>query len=220
MTPDSVQGLDVLPEYTDQPAIPDHLTAIWNALMGRAVPRFASDAQRDVGIPAPVDGMLAWVDTGTIETLYLRASGGWRQIWPLDGAYGTEMKPFTPTLGGGWSIGNGSVTASYQQVGKMVDFTIEIVVGSTTVVSNNGITLPVGRRGGSAAPARVVGEWAAFDASATGAATRRAGFVHIAAGTAVTFLIINPDGSSISATSPWTWATGDTITITGRYEAA
>lgn len=123
--------------------------------------------------------------------------------------------PWSVGLGGAFTLGNGSLTGLQQVVGKTIDFRLTLVFGSTTVLSGSAsFSLPAGRAAGSGGPLEVVGHVAMFDNSAS---LRRFGFAAITAAGAATSLY-NPDGSNVTATAPFTWASGDTLVVTGRYE--
>jgi len=121
---------------------------------------------------------------------------------------------FTPTLGG-WTLGNGTLTGKYVRIGKTVHYRIEYTVGSTdTIAGTPTWAMPVNGAVGvtSRTPCGVA---TLHDTSATA-------YRHYVAGYTVAnvILVFNPDGSLTTATAPWTWATGDHISITGTYEAA
>ena len=112
---------------------------------------------------------------------------------------------YTPT----WTnltVGNGSITGRYIQIGKTVHVFVTLGFGSTTSVS--GIfyaSLP------TAAAATPIGTGWAFDDSAV--QWNNLTFTHVN-------YFISASGSRYSATHPWTWATGDAIRFSMTYEAA
>lgn len=108
----------------------------------------------------------------------------------------------------GITVGNGTKAFRYVQIGKVVHFSLEFVLGSTSVVTGNPtFTLPiaVATNGFSIATAY------AQDASA-------------GTYTSIIYMIQGGTISSLSpntnSTSPFTWASGDRIRITGTYEVA
>lgn len=125
---------------------------------------------------------------------------------------------WTPT----WTnvtIGNATVVAKYVQTGKTVDFLLSVVWGSTTSASGQfTYSLPV-TTSANYAIRHAIGLCLLFDTSAgltNQSVTRWVGtttgdIVYIAGTLAQT---------NTSSTAPWTWATGDTIQISGTYEAA
>jgi hypothetical protein len=112
------------------------------------------------------------------------------------------------------TLGNGTMTGSYNQVGKTVRFRIRIVLGSTTTVGSGTyfFTLPVTS---TLAASDVVCFAALLDSSAPARAART-GIVN----TASTFFLLDNAGIVVSNAAPWVWASGDIISITGVYEAA
>jgi hypothetical protein len=134
--------------------------------------------------------------------------------------------------GGGWTtwtpaytrltIGNGTVTARYQQVGKTVNFFWRLVWGSTTSVTNYPVVdAPVA--GFITSPEIVVGQVTLLDNSPT---TYYYGTTQLVFGGNGLLLSNNYTGGNwsqqgtIDGTTPVTWTTGDVWTIQGTYEAA
>lgn len=136
------------------------------------------------------------------------------------------VTPYTPpewqtysvswtTDGSSPSVGNGSLDGSYVKTGKTVSFTIRLEFGSTT---NPGTS-----------------EWH-FGLPVTAASAARGTFVCPAWGTenGITYysgtafnlddtdLVVVLDGQATagaSGTLPFTWDTGDVLTISGTYES-
>lgn len=118
---------------------------------------------------------------------------------------------YTPTLTAG-TLGNGTIAGRYKQIGKVVHFTAKFVLGSTSAVSTGlAVSLPVTST--ASTPASLI-QGFAYDVSGNQG--------YWLAGEHSTTTItpyINAAGT-LQATSPFTWATGDSITVTGAYEAA
>jgi hypothetical protein len=128
--------------------------------------------------------------------------------------------------GGGWTtwtptwvnltVGNGTLTARYNQIGKTVNFELRFVMGSTSSMGSlPNFTLPVSSnidKGSFNLTLEDVGVGAFF-----GVADIFGGvcypLVFNAAGTYVT-------NSYFTATVPMTWTTSDSFMIRGSYEAA
>ena len=128
--------------------------------------------------------------------------------------------------GGGWTtwtptwvnltVGNGTLTARYQQIGKTINFELRFVMGSTSSMGSlPNFTLPVSSnidKGSFNLTLEDVGVGAFF-----GVADIFGGvcypLVFNAAGTYVT-------NSYFTATVPMTWTTSDSFMIRGSYEAA
>jgi hypothetical protein len=127
---------------------------------------------------------------------------------------------------GGWTtwtptwvnltVGNGTLTARYNQIGKTVNFELRFVMGSTSSMGSlPNFTLPVSSnidKGSFNLTLEDVGVGAFF-----GVADIFGGvcypLVFNAAGTYVT-------NSYFTATVPMTWTTSDSFMIRGSYEAA
>lgn len=138
------------------------------------------------------------------------------------GALGGAWQSWTPT----WTnltVGNGTVTARYTQVGKTVKFRIGLVFGSTTSVSGSvSFSLPVTAVTYSGTvglqpfgTGRILDAGtASYDGAVLYNSTTTANLrVYNAAGTYL--------GSTVfSSTVPFTWTTNDEFYYTGQYEAA
>lgn len=121
---------------------------------------------------------------------------------------------YTPTVGG-WSLGNGTINGWYLQVGRTIHFRILFTTGSSTTYSGGpNFTLPVTAVALGTNGRRPVGTADLYDASAT---AHRHYFAVLSAATVVAPVL--HDGTAVSPTVPWTWATGDIIELTGTYEA-
>lgn len=126
---------------------------------------------------------------------------------------------YAPVLGGtSWAIGNGTIEGRYKALGKTILMRAKVTIGSTTTKGTGGtqatVTLPF--------PAHADMDQALsgtyLDASPVG---RGAVFGLILAGNAFVSMYggSSPTGG-LTSTNPITWATGDTFTIHGAYEAA
>lgn len=128
----------------------------------------------------------------------------------------TSYTPAWTNTGTANSIGNGALTGSYIQHGKKVHFRATITWGNTTS-SGNGfwlLSLPV------TADSFILGggcSGLAFDTSAGSSYP----LTCTNNGTTTVFpsAIASPV-AAVTATTPFTWATGDSLTIVGWYIAA
>lgn len=115
-------------------------------------------------------------------------------------------------------IGNGSLTAGVSLAGKMVNFWIHLVAGSTTTFGTGGwqFNFPAGE-----SAHRWIFQGVARDASAALSWPIMA--ERTAAGVLLVRALPSVAGSSfanVNATSPFTWATSDELFLSGTYEAA
>lgn len=140
--------------------------------------------------------------------------------WPAWAAYAS-----TPT----WTsttnpaIGNGTIAGHYVQLGKTVHFRVKITMGSTTTYGSGGysVGLPVAHNHGAES---AIGRVHMLDTSAS---TRYGGQAYTVSSNSDTVFLsytqaslsLNSSGG-ITATGPFTWASGDILTVTGTYEAA
>jgi len=135
-------------------------------------------------------------------------------------------------LGGAWitwtptwtnfTLGNGTLVARYQKIGKTVRGVISIIYGSTSSITGSypAYTLPV--------TAATTTQFAGIAMNAyldNGTAWYYGQFAVASAGTTSTLTVTNTAGSyaaeaGISSTIPMTWANGDKIISYFEYEAA
>lgn len=170
-------------------------------------------------IMAPVAGMFEALQSGAALT-----DGA---ITPAKLIAGTgtswATSSFTPTFTN-LTIGNGTISARYKQIGKLVQGRISVVFGSTTSISGDvSFTLPVAATAyAGTANVTPIGDAQMYDVSAarlyfgkvsmssSGLATIRAQAADLP------YLYFFLLGAGV----PFTWATGDEIGISFEYEAA
>jgi hypothetical protein len=139
----------------------------------------------------------------------------------IDASVGTGLKAwttYTPTfIGGSWTVGNGTWTAAFAQVGKIVHVRVYFLIGSTTVKTGPLIiTLPVTAK-------EIKGQ---INAAAYGFAPSNNYQLAVMdrATTNIELMAVNSSGTyaiynSCSATVPATWATGNYFYFGLSYEA-
>jgi hypothetical protein len=119
------------------------------------------------------------------------------------------------------SIGNGILAGQYKKIGRTVWFTFKLQFGSTTVagVGNSyAFGLPVARNENTSLD--VIFPAVIIDSSAGTPGYRTASGICFAP---ISFGIVTHEGTAgrfIGSGSPWVWATGDIIRVSGCYEAA
>lgn len=143
-----------------------------------------------------------------------RITVGWAAV--TTGAW-TAYTPTWAASGGGASLGNGTILGRWHRVGQLVSARVGLVLGSTSAQGSGYWTLSL------PLPAAVasVGQAGLGHAMATDAGNsiyQGIGFVGTAASTMSAFS--NNEGSPWGPTRPFTWGTGDTITMLATYEAA
>ena len=118
---------------------------------------------------------------------------------------------YTPTLLN-MTLGNGTVTAAYSQVGKIVSYRAKVVLGSTSSISADAAI------GGPVTPKVVVSNADAWIGNAA--------YIDVSASqwyqgfTKGVYLGYPGLYGYVAATVPFTWASGDVIHVNGTYEAA
>lgn len=126
-------------------------------------------------------------------------------------------QPWTPTVGGALTLGNGTVKARYTRIGNTVHGSVVVTLGSTSVMGSGTVVTftppePLAAntlyRGVSYFSSVGVNAWTGI-ASVTGTAINVSP-VNWATGANALF----------SATAPFTWKAGDSIAVSFTYEAA
>ena len=128
---------------------------------------------------------------------------------------------WTPTFAN-MTLGNGTITAAYIQFDKTVHYRFKFVLGSTSTVGTSPtFTFPVTASSNYVASVDLMGYGTL---SHSGSADY---FGAVRSASSTTGLIIstgvsgaNTIHSGVTATAPFTWATGDRIGMYGTYEAA
>lgn len=121
-------------------------------------------------------------------------------------------------------LGNGTLSGRYKQIGKLVHVEIGLLAGTTTTYGTGQwqFLLPATADypGGAFAENRDVGGYQAFDTS--GAARYVGHNVLASSGSNLVCLTNNSPTAigTVGATVPFTWATGDRLTINATYRAA
>jgi hypothetical protein len=158
-------------------------------------------------------GMTVYVEA--TDTLYQYGPSGWRVLH-------AGRRPYTPSTSG-LTLGNGQITAEWEQIGSVVQAAGRIVFGSTSAVTGNlEIGFPVKPKRAEASTAGIVAVGHVYlnDASDSGSAGRRIYVATSHPSTPTRFRPMHPDGQTVGSSTPWTWATGDSIDFTLSYEVA
>lgn len=160
-----------------------------------------------------------WVAGETVTAAHMNAEvrdalSGIQAAWTSWGS-GSSWTAAT----GNPSLGNGTWTGKYLQIGKLIIFSIEIVMGSTTTYGTGQwrLALPVTPRSAN----RITFTGDLLD-TGTASFPLKASYV-----TSVTAMTLTTEPTTAGATDrsvtsavPHTWGTGDALTLWGVYEAA
>jgi hypothetical protein len=170
--------------------------------MNQAVMTFATAAARDAALTVPTEGMTAYLQDTNVQTTYDGAA------WVIS-ANIAAWTTWTPTYTG-ISVGNGTASAHYQQIGKTVRFRLAFALGTTSGVAaaGNQFTLPI------APLVNAAGSAIYYDASATAIYAGSAWMQtdnHCSLGAAT---------GSLTNTVPFTWASTDQLIVSGTYDVA
>ena len=145
--------------------------------------------------------------------LILTAASGEATGLKYTGGY-TSWTPTWTNL----TVGNGTVNAKYTQIGKTVIFNLSLVFGSTTSIASTfpGFSLPINLVKTSTMANYLYvdnGVQKYFNSAYLDNATT----VYLIAGWAGDNYVRE---TGVSATAPFTWATGDQVYVSGSYEVA
>jgi hypothetical protein len=158
--------------------------------------------------------------TKSSDTITLAAGFGYTVLtydgtnsrWRM-GTFDQGVLSYTPSPTG-FSLGNGTLTGSYVRSGDQVNWSITLVIGSTTSFSSAiEISLPVTTSNGV-----IVGAGIVVD---VGSGNYTCLAYSSGSGTRATFY--SCDGlrtGAFTSAEPMTWATGDSLTVSGTYFAA
>lgn len=130
---------------------------------------------------------------------------------------------YTPT----WTnltVGNGTQTCAYKQIGKTVFFRMRLTFGTTTSMGTNPFfSLPVPSIPYPGTEAVIISNTVRYHDSGTAS---HLGLAQIS-GTTQALLVLFTTSTTygqitngLTATLPFTWTTNDEILLTGQYEAA
>jgi hypothetical protein len=125
---------------------------------------------------------------------------------------------YTPTWtasAGAVAINNGTLTGGYTLIGKTVDFQLTLTAGGLTTFGTAGAYWILGLPPVGVAAANYQFAVRALDSGVL----EYAGFAYLAAGGA-TVELFKPVSGRIVNNSPFTFGSGDVLTINGRYKIA
>lgn len=173
--------------------------------------------------PATGLGTFFGVGTGTVRPHWINSSGTDETVITTGETSYTAWQTWTPT----WTnltIGNATTSYTYNQTGKTVRAYLYVALGTTTTVGTSPVfTLPVTAASKYTSSARgMLGQMSLVQ---TGVATFLGYIYSSSSTTAATLSTMNVAGTylaeaAITATVPFTWATGHSMQIKIEYEAA
>jgi hypothetical protein len=162
------------------------------------------------------------VGTGS-QTFDNLTAGANNTILVADSSTSTGLKwagawtTWTPTIGN-VTLGNGTVTARYAQIGKTITLSLRVVFGSTTTIAGSpNFTLPATAGCNSVLPINITDAGTAtwFGQAGIFAFDYTKCYLDLI-GVAGTYA----RGEAFSSTAPFTWGTNDEFTVSGSYEVA
>jgi len=127
---DPLQGATFLPAWDDPYQLPQTVQDLYQFLLDRGIPRYTTLEELNASYPSPSPGKMAWAG----NVLYIRPPvGTWAVFWSAPGL--GVWQDYTPTLTN-VTLGNGSITGRYMQLGKLVRGVTRLSFGTTTSVSD------------------------------------------------------------------------------------
>lgn len=211
------QGL-VLPVDSDLNDVATALASYNAGVENRLVMKFLNATDRSARYPTAVEGDLSYL---AAEDRYEWYSGSsWQTIFSPS-AWTTYVPTWGVTGGTPSTIGNGSLSGRYQQVGKTVHLAAQITMGSTTTYGASQWTLSLPVTALTSSTLRQIIPGRVFDNSPANG--------YLAVGhinTDPDLLLLEVQSASSAGTDamrqgfPITFATGDLVMLTGSYEAA
>ena len=147
----------------------------------------------------------------SLKSWFIAISNWIRGLSPVGATvYDTGWLAYTPTVSG---MTNMSATGRYRRVGKALRVEVTIAVSGASVASGNGLQVTVPLALNALTPHQIVG-----DATLIKGSTRYAGVLISPAAGPQTGVIVRSLGTNslltaTSATSPFTWASGDQVLL-------
>lgn len=161
-----------------------------------------------------IQSLAGAVDTA-LDTTDTAAAALATRVTAIDGAW----TDFSPTLTG-ITIGNGTLVARYRQMGKTVQCRVHVTFGSTTsALSTMAATLPVAPHGNYASVGDPLGTGWILDSSA-GTAGRYGAAAIFWDNTGNGSCFLMTGNTTVAATAPFTFASGDQWAFMATYETA
>lgn len=160
--------------------------------------------------PSHVGGQLIY----EIDTDDVRMSNGISWVWVANLGEPREWAAWSPTYTN-LTVGDGTVLARYRVDGRTMHFTFDFLLGSTSAVGTNPqVNMPSGWE--CVSDARHVFAALAYDSSTT----QYHNGVCYSGGSGSTSLSVRFGfaGSTVSASSPFTWTSGDRLRFSGSLE--
>ena len=179
--------------------------------MATMIPKSIVDAKGDLIVGTGADTFARLAAGTQNQNLAIDTTSATGLKWQ-GGAWVTSWTPTITNL----VIGNGTVIARSQQTGNVTFFSLRVVFGSTTTITGSpSFTMPIACNSQAQFPVYILDSGvAAYAASAV-----------LPVGTTMFLDLIDTTSSratlaSFSSTSPFTWGTGDSFSVSGSYEVA
>jgi hypothetical protein len=183
----------------------DDANAIQNAIV---------DAKGDL-IGATANDTPARLAVGANDTVLVADSGAATGLAWKSSATRYPWTAYTPSISN-FTIGNGTLTARYQQIGKTVNVSVVFVLGSTSAISTTPFfSLPVTAAANGLSITGRLTDVGIKDYQGFGLLNTTTVFL-FTIGTTATYA----GAENLTSTAPFTWATGDFFAFQFSYEAA
>lgn len=202
---------------TTKAATPNSVKTAYDLANG-AIAKSLVDAKGDL-LVGSADNTIARLAVGTNDYVLTADSTATNGVkWAAASAGGT-YSAWTPTRTN-WTLGNGTETARYTQIGKFVHLEYKVIWGSTSSISGDlKISLPVTAKGTQDA---FFGDVSILD---SGTAWYLGKVLLDGSTTTMSFVALKADSTyqtytTVAASAPMSWATNDRLIFSLVYEAA
>lgn len=132
--------------------------------------------------------------------------------------FGSSWTSYTPTIGSGWTKGDGTTSGAYLRVGSLVVFYAKFVIGNGTKGTGLGISLPIANA--ETAYEQIIGNcifnYVGVD-TYLGTAIADGTYAYAKYSVPDTTRIVPRD---VTSTAPFTFRANDTVAVHGAYRCA
>lgn len=181
-----------------------------NISAATGIPVFATTTTRNAAFGGTGEKVLAQGQMAFVETEGFQFYDG--TAW-VPAGFTASYTPVWTTTGTAPAIGNGTLTGRYYRFEKLVHFVMRFAAGSTTTFGTGSFQFStptsISTVNNFGFPAVLLDQGTAFY-------TRAQGIGYVAS-LVDKFIVIDSAGTTVTATSPFTWANGDELLVQGTY---
>jgi len=192
---------------TDAADFANDLTAVSTWASGK----IGESAAAAGSLPSPALWAGRTITAVDTSAMYLSDGAKWYCLF-------SPLTSYTPTFTGLTVGAGGSTVASWSRSGATVSWRVLITLGTAPVVNDVFISLPIAcASSGSATNVTLLGDATYVDTSAGSSGRHRGSAARGASVTTARLLSGTDPMGGVVAAVPFTWASGDQISVTGTY---